>query len=119
VIEQILSLVPSAWRPWFYRTGGGAEIDLLLERPGRKPLLAIEIKLSSAPTPSKGFWSALKDLNNCQGLVVCPVKERFPAAKDRSKRSLSLRKRKEVCLYRNTSADHPFLMICAVPKEYE
>jgi len=78
VIEQILSLVPSAWRPWFYRTGGGAEIDLLLERPGRKPLLAIEIKLSSAPTPSKGFWSALKDLKNCQGLVVCPVKERFP-----------------------------------------
>jgi hypothetical protein len=78
VIEQILALAPDTWRPWFYRTSGGAEIDLLLERPGRQGPLAFEIKRSSAPKPSRGFWSALRDLNVTQGYVVCPCEESFP-----------------------------------------
>ena len=78
VIEQILALAPDTWRPWFYRTSGGAEIDLLLERPGRQGPLAFEIKRSSAPTPSKGFWSALRDLEGAEGHVICPCDEAYP-----------------------------------------
>ncbi len=78
VIEQILALAPDTWRPWFYRTSGGAEIDLLLERPGRKGPPAFEIKRSSAPKPSKGFWSALRDLEGAEGHVICPCEEAYP-----------------------------------------
>jgi uncharacterized protein len=81
VIEQVLALAPSSWRPSFYRTGAGAEIDLLLERPGKLPPLALEIKHSLSPTPSRGFRSALEDLGLKEGLVICPVPEPFPLGK--------------------------------------
>jgi len=81
VIEQILSMVPVNWRPWFYRTSGGAEIDLILERPGRAPMLAFEVKYSAAPSPSKGFWNALSDLGLDTGYVICPCEEQYPLGK--------------------------------------
>lgn len=80
VIEQILALTPANWRHSFYRSAAGAEIDLLLERPGRKPPIAIEIKFTSAPKPSKGFWSALADLGNVHGYIVCACEENYPLA---------------------------------------
>ncbi len=78
IIEQLLAEAPDAHRPWFYRTQGGAEIDLLLERPGNARPLAFEIKRSTAPSPSKGFWSAIRDLGLNEGYVVCPCDERYP-----------------------------------------
>lgn len=78
VIEQLLALLPSGWRPYFYRTAAGAEVDLLIDRPGRKPL-AIEIKFSSAPKPGRGFWSALAD-TQAQGWVCAPVTQGYPLA---------------------------------------
>ena len=82
VIEQILAAVPASWRPWFYRTSAGAEIDLVLERPGQRPFIALEIKYAADAAPSRGFWSALSDLKGAQGLVVCPAEERYPLGKD-------------------------------------
>lgn len=82
VIEQILSLAPPNWRPWFYRTSAGAEIDLLLERTGARPPLAFEIKLSTEPSVSRGFWSALSDLGLGKGYVVCMAREEFPIGKN-------------------------------------
>jgi uncharacterized protein len=78
VIEQALAAVPANWRPWFYRTSGGAEIDLILERPGRRPFLAFEVKYSPSPSPSRGFWTALADLGLEEGRVVCPCEEEYP-----------------------------------------
>ena len=78
VIEQLLALLPSGWRPYFYRTAAGAEVDLLIDRPGRKPV-AIEIKFSSAPKPGRGFWSALAD-TQAKGWVCAPVTEGYPLA---------------------------------------
>ena len=60
------------------RQEGGAR---LLERSGRRPLLAIEIKYSLNPAPSRGFWSALGDLGKVKGYVIAPVVERYPIAK--------------------------------------
>lgn len=80
VIEQVLSAIPSTWRPTFYRTNAGAEVDLVLERPGRKRPFALEIKRSLAPAPSRGFWNALEDLN-AEGWVIYPGKESYPLGK--------------------------------------
>ena len=61
----------------FFRTAAGAEIDLVLEKPrGRR--IAIEIKLSTAPKPTRGFWTGIADLKPSEAYVVYPGKERYP-----------------------------------------
>jgi len=77
IIEQILSLAPLSWRPSFFRTSAGAEIDLVLEPPGRLPPVAFEIKRSIDPTPSPGFWTALADIG-AMGHVIAPIEEAIP-----------------------------------------
>jgi len=48
----------------------------VLERSrGRR--LAFEIKLASAPTPSRGFWSGISDLKPGAAYVVYPGNERY------------------------------------------
>lgn len=80
VIENILSVLPVGATPWFYRTGGGAEIDLVIEF-GTKKRYAIEIKRSSAPTLSKGYYQGCEDIKATHRFVVYAGKERFPASK--------------------------------------
>ncbi|MEO8083327.1 MAG: ATP-binding protein [Ardenticatenales bacterium] len=75
VIQQVLNTA-SGWRASFYRTAAGAELDLVLERGGRR--VAIECKASSAPTLTRGFWSALRDLDIQEAYVVAPVLEAWP-----------------------------------------
>jgi len=74
-IEQILSCA-SGWSPSFYRTAAGAELDLVLEQGMRK--LAFEFKASRAPKVSKGFWSALDDVQPERAIIVAPVEKAFP-----------------------------------------
>jgi predicted AAA+ superfamily ATPase len=76
VIEQILALAPRGMRASFYRTGAGAEVDLIVELPAGS-LLGFEIKRSAAPRPSKGLLAAMEDLGLAKAYVVCPVRERF------------------------------------------
>lgn len=75
VIEKILMNMPD-WRPSFYRSASGAEIDLLLEKGNR--LVAIEIIASSAPELKRSFFSALSDLKTDLALVVAPVDAPYP-----------------------------------------
>jgi len=77
VIENLIQCAGPRWRPYFYRTHDGAEIDLLLERGGQ-PELAIEVKRSSAPTLDKGFGLACDDLRVQQRYVVYPGAESYP-----------------------------------------
>lgn len=74
-IENILAFA-SHYEPSFYRTSAGAEIDLILRR-GRQTL-AFELKSSTVPRVSKGFWSALDDLSPEKAYVVAPVEESYP-----------------------------------------
>lgn len=76
VIENILSITSSRIKPYFYRTSGGAEIDLLLELTSREKW-AIEIKRSSAPSLSKGFYTACKDVKATKRFVVYAGEETF------------------------------------------
>lgn len=81
VIEQIVGMIPREWQAHYYRTGAGAEIDLLLhDRRGRP--IAVEIKLSATPQAAKGFWTAMDDLSCKKGFVVYPGKERYPLAEN-------------------------------------
>ena len=76
-IENLIQAAAPRRTPYFYRTHSGAEIDLLLEKGG-VPDMAIEVKRSTAPSPSKGFEQACDDLNIQYRFVVYPGKERFP-----------------------------------------
>lgn len=81
VIEQILGLAPREWQAHHYRTSAGAEIDLLLHNRRGEPI-AVEIKLSSTPQPTRGFWTAMDDLSCKKGYVIYPGKERYPLAEN-------------------------------------
>ncbi len=81
-LEQVLGNVPETWRPFFFRTSAGAEIDLVLERPGTDGPVAVEFKYSSAPKVEKGFWIGMQDVGARRGYVVAPVKEPYPVAEN-------------------------------------
>ena len=82
VIESLLSVAPPRTTASFYRTSVGAEIDLVLELPGKQGLWAIEIKRSLSATPGKGFHNACADLRPKRSFVVYSGKERYPVAKN-------------------------------------
>jgi predicted AAA+ superfamily ATPase len=74
-LENILAAYPG-YDPYFYRTSSGVEIDLVLEK-GKKRI-AFEFKSSRSPTPSKGYYQALKDLSIERAYIIAPVDEQFP-----------------------------------------
>jgi hypothetical protein len=78
VVEQVIAAFRS-WRPSFFRTQAGAEIDLVLQRGRRR--IGVECKVSSAPKPSRGFWTAMDDLSITESYVVAPVDGAYPIAK--------------------------------------
>lgn len=81
VIENLLSCAPPSTQAYFYRSSGGAEVDLLLVLPGGE-LWAIEIKRSLSPKLERGFHAACEDLQPACKWVVYPGSEPFPLAAD-------------------------------------
>jgi predicted AAA+ superfamily ATPase len=81
VVEQIMTVMPLGCEAFFYRTSSGAEIDLVLLPPNKKPV-AIEIKFSQNPGVSKGFWEAFADLKCGKGFIVYPGKEYYALRPD-------------------------------------
>jgi predicted AAA+ superfamily ATPase len=76
VLETLIGALPPNVSPHFYRTSDGSEIDLLLVQ-GERPIVAIEVKRSTAPAISRGFGLACDDLNVEQRWAVYPGTERF------------------------------------------
>ncbi len=81
VIENLLAVSPEGTQGYFYRTGGGAEVDLLLNFPDGR-LWAIEVKRSLAPRVERGFHSACADLDPARKFVVYPGTEAYPMSDD-------------------------------------
>lgn len=81
IVEQILRLLPDRWQAFFYRTGAGAEIDLVLYDGRRKPI-AVEIKYSMSPKVERGFWNAYEDLSCRKGYIIYPGTESYPIGKN-------------------------------------
>jgi len=77
VIETLLGIAPPRSEASFYRTSAGAEVDLVLDLPGRQRW-AIEVKRGTAPGVSRGFRSALADLEPGRAFVVHPGEDRYP-----------------------------------------
>jgi predicted AAA+ superfamily ATPase len=78
IVEQICRLAPQGAAISFFRTAAGAEMDLVVEKGTRR--FAFEIKLSTAPTVSRGYWNALEDLKPEHAFVVAPVEASYPLA---------------------------------------
>lgn len=71
VIEQIISTAKDKYSYAFYRTQDGSECDLVLLKSG-KPFACVEIKLADAPTPAKGFYNSIKDLQSKYNFIITP-----------------------------------------------
>lgn len=80
-IENLLSCAPQGVTPYFYRSSGGAEIDLLLALPNND-LWAVELKRSFSPKPERGFYSACEDIKPQRKWVVYPGQEAYPLVHD-------------------------------------
>ena len=78
VMENLLSDLPPRTQSNFYRTAGGAEIDLVLEFPGKSETWVIEIKRALSAKPKKGFYQACEDIQPHKGFVVYAGEERYP-----------------------------------------
>jgi predicted AAA+ superfamily ATPase len=76
VLNQLLTVVDSS-NIYFYRTADGTEMDFVITRGGT-PYISIEVKLSSAPTTTKSFTTAINDLQTEHNCIVAPVGSGYP-----------------------------------------
>jgi len=76
VIEQIIRESPEFSDFYYYRTQNGAEIDLLVISPTGKKI-GIEIKHSSSPAISRGFYESCQDIQADLRYVIVPRGERL------------------------------------------
>lgn len=81
-IENLLAVAPPRTMASFYRTQAGAEIDLVLELPGKRAPWAIEIKRSLSGSLGKGFHHACEDVRPERAFLVHPGEERYPVTKN-------------------------------------
>ena len=72
VVENVLTHT-KGWNAFFYRSSGGDEIDLILQKGKR--FIAIECKASAAPKLTKGFWRALEVVKPEKTFVVAPIQD--------------------------------------------
>jgi predicted AAA+ superfamily ATPase len=77
-MEQILHATGER-DAYFWSTHGGAELDLLLVRRGKR--WGVEFKSSEAPAPTKSMRMSMKELNLEHLWVVYPGKGSFPMDK--------------------------------------
>lgn len=52
----------------FYKTSGGAELDLVIEGGGKT--IGVEIKSSASPKVTRGYWTSLEDIQADEGWVI-------------------------------------------------
>ena len=76
VIEQIAAHLPPGATLSFYRTAAGSEMDAVVELGQTR--MGFEVKFSSAPQVTKGFWQAREDLQLAHTCIVAPVAEGWP-----------------------------------------
>lgn len=79
VIEEIIKL-SAPDEAYFWGTHGGAELDLLLFRDGRR--LGVEVKRMDAPRISPSMRSSLEDLKLERLTVIYPGNRRYRLAEE-------------------------------------
>ncbi|MCE2424834.1 MAG: ATP-binding protein [Pseudomonadales bacterium] len=81
VVENIACVLPARSSIGYYRTTGGAEVDLVVDK-GDGEIWAVEIKQSTAPKVEKGFHMACEDLRPSRKYVVHAGDDAFPLRND-------------------------------------
>jgi hypothetical protein len=71
VVQQVIANLSQNQLPYFYRTKDGSELDLILVK-ANQPTMAIEIKMSSNPTLSRGTRIAHEDIGRPPLYIVTP-----------------------------------------------
>ncbi len=89
VIEQVAAVLPEDYSLNYYRTQQGAELDLVVCK-NLRPILGVEIKLSSNPKFSVGNEISLQDLGLDKGYIVVPETEGYFLKKNVEVVSLNL-----------------------------
>lgn len=79
-IEQICNHLPTGANVSFYRTAAGAEMDVVVETGSHT--IGFEIKFSTTPKVTKGFWQACNDIGVHKTYVVAPVQEGWRMAEN-------------------------------------
>ncbi len=69
VIDNILSILPTHAKPYFYKTSAGAEIDLII-RFAYDDIWAIEVKFGNTPKVSKVFSRTCEDVGATFKFIV-------------------------------------------------
>lgn len=83
VIENIQAVLPEGAKTFYYRTSGGAEIDLVIEFAGSlQEIWAVEIKRSPSAKVQRGFHEACDDINPARKFVVHAQADSFPMKAD-------------------------------------
>ena len=82
MVEQICAQLPKGADVGFYRTAAGAELDVVVDLGSKK--YGFEIKFSSAPKVSRGFWQACRDIGLDHAYVVAPVAQGWPLQSDQA-----------------------------------
>lgn len=77
VIESLLAVASPDVQASFYRSSGGAEIDLLLTWPSGQHW-AIEVKRSTTPKVARGFYSACEDVQPAKKWLIYPGTDPYP-----------------------------------------
>ncbi len=79
IIESLL-IKFNRYRPFFYRSSSGNEIDLVLIRG--QEIIAIEIKASSSPSLTRGFYEALAVIKPTRKFVIAQIDKGYPLKGD-------------------------------------
>lgn len=80
-IENLIQAAPKDSQANFYRTSGGAEIDLVLTLPTGQ-IWAFEIKRTTSPKVAKGFHIAADDIGADRRVLVYANQHETPAPND-------------------------------------
>jgi hypothetical protein len=77
-MEQIIRFLNADGEVFFYKTHGGAELDLLLVREGKR--YGFEFKYMDSPRPTKSMHVVVQDLTLEKLWVIYPGELRYPIA---------------------------------------
>ncbi len=75
VLEHICQLAPRGAEVMFYRTAAGAEMDVVVQHGSQT--ICFEIKSSSAPKVTQGFYNAMQDIKPTATYIVAQVGKRY------------------------------------------
>ncbi len=83
VIENIMAILPQSSEAFYYRTAGGAEIDLVIDLGDSSgEIWAIEIKRSASANLNRGFHEACQDIKLTRKFIIHAEADTFTIKDD-------------------------------------